>query len=97
MCNFDLKICINEESIDYLMLYNYYYYNRYTVGKFYRKGIAKSSAKVRKMKKVKKMMASVLVNVAKNNVKNDINSTGSDWIYQPKMPQGCEKFKKASK
>ncbi|MCI7334475.1 MAG: cyclic lactone autoinducer peptide [Oscillospiraceae bacterium] len=49
------------------------------------------------MKKVKKMMASVLVNVAKNNVKNDINSTGSDWIYQPKMPQGCEKFKKASK
>ena len=97
MCNFDLKICINEESIDYLMLYNYYYYNRYTVGNFIERALPKAVQRWEKMKKVKKMMASVIVNVAKSNVKNDINSTGSDWIYQPKMPHGCEKYKKSSK
>lgn len=97
MCDFDLKICIIEENIDYFILYNYYCFNRYTVGNFIGRALPKAVQRWEKMKKVKKMMASVIVNVAKSNVKNDINSTGSDWIYQPKMPHGCEKYKKSSK
>lgn len=49
------------------------------------------------MKNLKKKMASVVVKVAEASVKNDINSTGSSWMYQPKIPKSAFDLKKSIK
>lgn len=46
------------------------------------------------MKKVKNKIVKAIVALAKKGVKDDINSTGSPWAYQPKIPKGAEKYKK---
>lgn len=46
------------------------------------------------MKNLKKKMASVVVKIAEASVKNDINSTGSSWMYQPKIPKSAFDLKK---
>lgn len=49
------------------------------------------------MKNMNTKLAKAIVTVAKKGVKDDINSTGSPWAYQPKMPKTAQEFKKASK
>lgn len=49
------------------------------------------------MKDLRKKAVTKVVALAKKGVKDDINSTGSPWIFQPKMPQEADKFKKSSK
>lgn len=39
------------------------------------------------MKNLKKAVVNATLKLAKKGVKNDINSTGSCWMYQPKIPQ----------
>lgn len=39
------------------------------------------------MKNLKKAVVTATLKLAKKGVKNDLNSTGSCWMYQPKMPQ----------
>lgn len=46
------------------------------------------------MKNLSKKILNVIILMAKHNVKNDINSTGSPWSYQPKLPKKSEDFKK---
>ncbi len=46
------------------------------------------------MKNLKKKILRQTFSLAKNMVKNDINSTGSMWMYQPKLPKDADKFKK---
>lgn len=50
-----------------------------------------------KMKALKKKAVSAIVALAKNGVKNDINSTTSGWMYQPKLPKEADRFKKTEK
>lgn len=50
-----------------------------------------------KMKDLKKKAVNVMVALAKNGVKNDINSTTSGWMYQPKLPKEAYKLKKTEK
>ncbi len=45
------------------------------------------------MKDLKKKVVNVSIKIAKKGVKDDINSTGSAWMYQPKMPKLADTFK----
>lgn len=45
------------------------------------------------MKKIAKKAAESVITLAKTNVKDDINSTGSPWSYQPRMPKSAEIYK----
>ena len=47
-----------------------------------------------KMKNMKKKVANAVIGLAKHGVKNDINSTGSGWNYQPRIPAAADKYKK---
>ncbi len=49
------------------------------------------------MKVFGKKTVKAIVAMAKKGVKDDINSTGSPWIYQPKLPKNAQQFKKNSK
>lgn len=49
------------------------------------------------MKKLNKKAVKAIVTIAKKGVKDDINSTGSPWMFQPKLPKNAEQFKKSSK
>ena len=42
---------------------------------------------------LKKKLSNVIVSIAKRGVRDDINSTGSPWMYQPKLPENAEKLK----
>ena len=44
-------------------------------------------------KKAKKIVKAITA-IAKSNVKGDINSTGSPWSFQPKIPVMAEKYRK---
>lgn len=46
------------------------------------------------MKNMKKKVADAVIGLAKHGVKNDINSTGSGWNYQPRIPAAADKYKK---
>lgn len=46
------------------------------------------------MKNLSKKLLKSGIKLIKVSVKNDINSTGSPWSYQPKLPKGYESFKK---
>lgn len=48
---------------------------------------------VTKMKNIAKKAAASVITLAKKNVKDDINSTGSPWSYQPRMPKSAEIYK----
>ncbi len=48
---------------------------------------------VDKMKNIAKKAAESVITLAKKNVKDDINSTGSPWSYQPRMPKSAETYK----
>lgn len=48
-----------------------------------KKGIAKVSFKMRKMKE---KAVKVLIAIAKKGLKNDLESTGSSWTFQPVIP-----------
>ncbi len=52
------------------------------------------TAKVAKMKSLTKKIVNSVISLAKLNVKNDINSTGSPWSYQPRIPESAEVYKK---
>ena len=45
------------------------------------------------MKNIAKKAAESVITLAKTNVKDDINSTGSPWSYQPRMPKSAEIYK----
>lgn len=45
------------------------------------------------MKNIAKKAAESVITLAKKNVKDDINSTGSPWSYQPRMPKSAEIYK----
>lgn len=45
---------------------------------------------------IKKVVKAVVA-LAKIGVKDDINSTGSPWGFQPKLPKNADKFKKSVK
>ncbi len=49
------------------------------------------------MKRLNKKAMKAIVTIAKKGVKDDINSTGSPWMFQPKFPKNAEQFKKLSK
>lgn len=49
------------------------------------------------MKRLNKKAMKAIVTIAKKGVKDDINSTGSPWMFQPKLPKNAEQFKKSSK
>lgn len=49
------------------------------------------------MKNLRKKIVKTIVVLAKKGVKDDINSTGSPWAYQPKIPKEAMKFKKTNK
>lgn len=46
------------------------------------------------MKNLKQKVVNAVISTAKNGVKNDVNSTGCGWIYQPKLPKAADQFKK---
>lgn len=62
-----------------------------------RKGNIYNIAKVKEMKVYNKKVVKAVVALSKKGVKDDINSTGSPWAFQPKMPKGADKFKKTIK
>lgn len=43
-------------------------------------------AKVSVMKKLKEKAARLTISIAKKGLKNDLESTGSTWNFQPKLP-----------
>ena len=45
------------------------------------------------MKNIAQNAAESVITLAKKNVKDDINSTGSPWSYQPRMPKSAEIYK----
>lgn len=49
------------------------------------------------MKKSRKSIVNVIVLMAKKGIKEDVNSTGSPWMFQPKLPVAAEKLKKTKK
>ncbi len=49
------------------------------------------------MKALNKKVVKAVVALAKKGVKDDINSAGSPWTFQPKMPKNADKFKKSVK
>ena len=49
------------------------------------------------MKGFSEKAVKAIVAVAKKGVKDDINSTGSPWVFQPKLPKNAEQFKKSAK
>lgn len=57
----------------------------------------KNIVKVKIMKKISQKVAKSVISIAKRNTKDDINSTGSPWLFQPKIPQSADKYKKTSK
>lgn len=46
------------------------------------------------MSNLSQKVLNAIILIAKHNIKNDINSTGSPWSYQPKLPKKLENFKK---
>ena len=42
---------------------------------------------------LKKKLSKIIVLMAEMGVRDDINSTGSPWVYQPKIPEKAELFK----
>ncbi len=46
------------------------------------------------MKSLTKKIVDSVISLAKLNVKDDINSTGSPWSYQPRIPESAEAYKK---
>ena len=49
------------------------------------------------MKKYKGALIKAITSIAKNGLKNDINSTGSPWMFQPKIPSESKSFKNRKK
>lgn len=49
------------------------------------------------MKKLNKNIVNVIVTIAKKGVKDDMNSTGSTWMFQPKIPQKVNDLKNKKK
>lgn len=49
------------------------------------------------MKRINKNIVNAIVSIAKKGVKDDINSTGSPWMFQPKIPTNANDLKKAKK
>ena len=45
------------------------------------------------MKNIAKKAAESVITHAKKTVKDDNNSTGSPWTYQPRMPKSAEIYK----
>ena len=56
-------------------------------------GLKWNRQQVDKMKNIAKKAAESVITLAKKNVKDDINSTGSPWSYQPRMPKSAEIYK----
>lgn len=56
-------------------------------------GLKWNRQQVDKMKNIAKKAAESVITLAKKNVKDDINSTGSPWTYQPRMPKSAEIYK----
>ena len=56
-------------------------------------GLKWNRQQVDKMKNIAKKAAESVITLAKKNVKADINSTGSPWSYQPRMPKSAEIYK----
>jgi hypothetical protein len=52
---------------------------------------------VENMKKSRKIIVNAIVSMAKKGVREDVNSTGSPWMFQPKLPVAAEKLKKTKK
>ena len=46
------------------------------------------------MKALKNEIAKVLIKVANKGLKNDLESTGSGWAFQPKIPVKKDQIKK---
>lgn len=55
--------------------------------------VKKHIAKVNVMKNLKETMARLLILVSKKGLKSDLESTGSTWNYQPKIPVNLAHFK----
>ncbi len=53
--------------------------------------------RVMTMKGFSEKAVKAIVAVAKKGVKDDINSTGSPWVFQPKLPKNAQQFKKSAK
>lgn len=49
------------------------------------------------MKKLDKNIVNVIVSIAKKGAKDDINATGSTWMFQPKIPQNANDIKNKKK
>lgn len=49
------------------------------------------------MEKINKKIANMVVFAARKSVKDDINSTGSTWLFQPKIPANAKKLKEMKK
>lgn len=49
------------------------------------------------MKKLNKTIVNAIVSIARKGIKDDINSTGSPWVFQPKIPKEAFKFKNSKK
>ena len=73
---------INERILSSLILQKGQYFN---------------SIAVNKMKKYKVALIKAITSIAKNGLKNDINSTGSPWMFQPKIPSESKSFKNRKK
>lgn len=49
------------------------------------------------MKKLNQNIVNAIVSIAKKGVKDDINSTGSPWMFQPKIPTKANNLKNVKK
>lgn len=45
------------------------------------------------MEKLSKKLAKPIIALVKKGVRDDINSTGSPWLYQPRIPKEIDKSK----
>ena len=47
------------------------------------------------MEKIKKVLAELVLKMVQHDVKNDVNSSASGWMFQPKVPESAYRFKKS--
>lgn len=78
----------NIEHLEILIYYEFVIYDKY-----FERATESTVAMVIKMKENRKP-ARILINVSKKVAKNEINSTSSPWLFQPKLPKIAMELKK---